>query len=69
MVGLLNRGKYFFIQHAIEQWNSLQQDVLDDNSQLTKNIQIVKVQKHSDADEAPSHGFARLLAMGGHITG
>lgn len=65
----INTLKYFFIQYAIEQWNSLQQNVLNDDGQLTKRTQIVKVHKHSSADEAPSQGFAKLLAMGAHITG
>lgn len=65
----IKRCKYFFIQHAIQQWNSLQHNILDDNGQLTKKIQIVKVHKHSGADEALSEGFAKLLAMGACITG
>lgn len=65
----INRWKYFFTQHAIDQFNSLQQSILDDNGQQTKTTQTVKIHKHSGADEAPSPGFAKLLTMTEHITG
>lgn len=65
----INRWKYFFIQYATEEWNSLQQSILDDqNGQQTKKTQIVKIHKHSGADEAPSQGFAKLLTMKALIT-
>lgn len=55
----INRWKYIFIQDATEQWNSLQQNILDDqNGQQAKKTYIVKIHKHSGADEAPSQGEA-----------
>ena len=60
----IKKWKYFLIQHTIEQWNSLQQEVLDDNDQLTKKIWI---HKHKGVDEAPSQEFAKLLAVEAHI--